>query len=169
MKWEAADWWRRGFSRSVPTLRRNETPDVDLGSARETLPMNPPITITNQDLDRLTLLVRNYHSSLTEALDVELARAAVVAQTEIAGDVVTMNSDVVYEDSATGSRRQVRVVYPKDANPDRGWVSILAPLGSALLGLRVGQSIDWQLPSGKRELTVVEVPYQPEANGEFAL
>lgn len=129
----------------------------------------PPITITNQDLRRLSQIVTTYESDTTEQLDIELSRAEVVSEREVARDVVTMNSDVVYEDSATGAQRQVRIVYPKDANADRGWVSVLAPLGSALLGLRVGQAIDWKLPSGTRQLRVVDVPYQPEANGDFTL
>lgn len=129
----------------------------------------PPITITSRDLLRLSQIVTSYPTQTTEQLDIELARADVVSEREIGHDVVTMNSDVVYEDSATGAQRRVRIVYPKDANVDRGWVSILAPLGVALLGLRVGQAIDWQLPNGTRHLRVIDVPYQPEANGDFTL
>lgn len=129
----------------------------------------PPITITTQDLQRLSQLVASYEADTTERLDDELARADVVSQQEVPADVVTMNSDVVYEDAVTGAQRQIRIVYPKDADVDRGWVSILAPLGSALLGLRVGQSIDWQLPNGTRQLRIIDIPYQPEANGDFAL
>jgi regulator of nucleoside diphosphate kinase len=80
-----------------------------------------------------------------------------------------MNSEVVYEDHTSGARRTVRVVYPKDADSSRGWVSVLAPIGSALLGLRVGQQIVWNVPSGARRISVVEIRYQPEANGEFHL
>lgn len=127
------------------------------------------ITLTNQDLQRLSQVVSNYDTNTTELLDMELARAEVVSQKEIARDVVTMNSDVVYEDSATGTQRQIRIVYPKDADADRGWVSILAPLGLALLGMRVGQTVDWELPSGTRQLRVVDVPYQPEAAGDYTL
>jgi regulator of nucleoside diphosphate kinase len=127
------------------------------------------ITLTNQDLQRLSQVVSNYDTNTTELLDMELARAEVVSQKEIAQDVVTMNSDVVYEDSATGTQRQVRIVYPKDADADRGWVSILAPLGLALLGMRVGQTVNWELPSGTRQLRVVSVPYQPEAAGDYTL
>jgi regulator of nucleoside diphosphate kinase len=129
----------------------------------------PPITITDNDLQRLAQLIINYDAEKTEQLDAELARAEVVSQHEIGRDVVTMNSDVVYEDTATGAHRQVRIVYPKDADAERGWISVLAPLGSALLGLRVGQTIDWQVPSRTRHLRVVDVPYQPEANGDYTL
>jgi regulator of nucleoside diphosphate kinase len=129
----------------------------------------PPITITTRDLQRLSQLITSHETSATEQLDIELARAEVVSEREVASDVVTMNSDVLYEDSTTGAQRQIRIVYPKDADADRGWVSILAPLGSALLGLRVGQTIDWQVPNGTRHLRVLGVPYQPEANGDFTL
>jgi regulator of nucleoside diphosphate kinase len=78
-----------------------------------------------------------------------------------------MNSEVVYEDCATGVRRTVRVVFPKDADPARHHVSVLAPIGSALLGLKVGQQIEWQLPAGRRRISVVEIRYQPEAAGDF--
>jgi regulator of nucleoside diphosphate kinase len=129
----------------------------------------PPITVTDIDLQRLARLITNQDSEAADVLDAELARADVVPQNEIAGDVVTMNSEVSYEDLATGLRRQVRIVYPQEADPDRGWVSVLAPLGSALLGLRVGQTIDWHMPNGVRRLLIVAVPYQPEANGDFTL
>jgi regulator of nucleoside diphosphate kinase len=72
-------------------------------------------------------------------------------------DVVTMEREVVYEDCETRSRRTVRIVFPHDANPSEGKVSALAPIGSALLGLRVGQSIEWPVARGKRRFRVVEV------------
>jgi regulator of nucleoside diphosphate kinase len=77
-----------------------------------------------------------------------------------------MNSRVVFEDEQTGERREVTLVYPREADIDAGKISILVPVGSALLGLRVGQSIDWTLPGGqKRRYRVIAVPYQPEAEG----
>ncbi|MGE0872486.1 MAG: GreA/GreB family elongation factor [Kofleriaceae bacterium] len=90
-------------------------------------------------------------------LDWELHRAEIVEQRSVSPDVVTMNSEVVYEDCATGARLTVRLVYPKDADAGRGWISVLAPIGSALLGLKVGQQIDWQLPAGQKRLVVVEI------------
>jgi regulator of nucleoside diphosphate kinase len=80
-----------------------------------------------------------------------------------------MNSDVTYEELLSGVQRTVRVVYPDKADAARGWISVLAPLGSALLGLRVGQEIEWRMPSGMRRVRVLAVPYQPEANGGFDL
>jgi regulator of nucleoside diphosphate kinase len=131
--------------------------------------INHDLVITDLDLERLAPVLDRYDSPLTEMLDWELHRATVVSQQAIAPDVVTMNSDVIYEDSATGARRSVRVVFPKDADAGRGHVSVLAPIGSALLGLKVGQRIDWPFPKGPRTLTVVEISYQPEAAGDYHL
>lgn len=129
----------------------------------------PEIIVTTQDFERLQRLVACTSNSAAERLDAELARARLVAQTEVPADVVTMNSDVVYEDTGSGERRTVRLVYPKDAEAERGWVSVLAPVGAALLGLRQGQAIDWPVPRGTRRLRVLAVPYQPERHGHFTL
>lgn len=129
----------------------------------------PPLTITDQDFERLQELLSGYRTPAAEYLDAELARAKVVSQDDVPSEIVTMNSDVLYEDTASHAQRLVRVVYPKDANADRGWVSVLAPLGSALLGLRVGQEIDWRMPGGVRRVRVLAVPYQPEAAGDLTL
>ena len=129
----------------------------------------PEIIVTTQDFERLQRLVACTESTAAERLDAELARAQLVAPTEIPADVVTMNSNVVYEDQGSGEQRAVRLVYPNDAEAERGWVSVLAPVGSALLGLRQGQEIDWPTPRGTRRLRVVAVPYQPESHGHFAL
>ncbi|MEO8845591.1 MAG: nucleoside diphosphate kinase regulator [Kofleriaceae bacterium] len=130
--------------------------------------IEPDIVITDLDRQRL-LSVLDHYASAADALDWELHRATIVPHGLVAADVVTMNSDVVYEDCATGARRAVRVVYPQYADASHSRVSVLAPVGSALLGLKVGQQIDWELPSGRRSVFVVEVRYQPEANGDFHL
>lgn len=124
------------------------------------------ITITDTDLQRL-LPVLDLHGG--SALETELHRASVVAQQSVPADVVTMNSEVVYEDCSTFATRTVRVVYPKDADASRGRISVLAPIGSALLGLRVGQSIEWPVPTGTKRIRVVEIHYQPEACGDYEL
>lgn len=129
----------------------------------------PTIVVTDQDYDRLQRIIDGHDTANAERLDAELARAQVVSRGDVPEDVVTMNSDVVYEDTSSGNQRRVRVVYPQDADVERGWVSVLAPLGSALLGLRVGQVIDWRMPSGIRRLRIAAVPYQPEASGDSSL
>ena len=127
----------------------------------------PNIVVTAPDLERLQRVITGYANDDADQLDAELERAEVVAPEHVPSDVVTMNSDVVYEDVATGARRGIRVVYPDKADVERGWVSVLAPLGHALLGLRVGQEIQWRMPRGLRRLRIVAVPYQPEATGDY--
>lgn len=127
------------------------------------------IIVTDRDLDRLSQLLSHQASAAAEELEAELARAQVVPQREVPRDIVTMNSDVLYEDTTQAEQRQIRLVYPSHADLERGWISVLAPLGSALLGLRVGQTIEWRMPRGVRRLKVVGVPYQPEASGDFTL
>lgn len=127
------------------------------------------IIITNIDLQRLLPVLDVHDTAASEMLETELHRATIVDQRAIPADVVTMNSEVTYEDCTTSARRTVRIVYPKDANVVHGRVSVLAPIGSALLGLRVGQTIDWALPSGAKRIRVLEIAYQPEASGDFNL
>ncbi len=127
------------------------------------------IVITDLDLRRLLPVLDRYDTLVSESLDWELQRALIVKHDVVAADVVTMNSDVVYKDCTSGARRIVRVVYPRDADVRRGYVSVLAPIGSALLGLKVDQEIEWPFPTGLRRIAVVAVRYQPEANGDFHL
>ncbi|WNG57680.1 nucleoside diphosphate kinase regulator [Archangium gephyra] len=132
------------------------------------------IIVTETDLERLQRVIEQSsggrNATLAEMLDLELARAEVTSSQKIPPDVVTMNSTVVFEDEESGARREVTLCYPWDARSDEGRVSVLAPVGSALIGLSVGQSIDWPMPGGRtRTLRIVAVPYQPEAAGHFHL
>ncbi len=131
--------------------------------------ITPDIVVTSHDLQRLHQLIRNSQSAAVDRLDEELARARVVPPGEVAHDVVTMNSEVEFEDVISGTQRRIRLVYPEAADAANGRISILSPLGSALLGLRVGQEFDWMMPNGKRRVRVVNVPYQPEAGGDLEL
>jgi regulator of nucleoside diphosphate kinase len=78
----------------------------------------------------------------------ELSRAAVVPEERMPDNVVRMHSRVTYLDEHSGRRREVELVYPEEADLTRGKISVLAPVGSALLGLAEGQSIDWRFPRG---------------------
>jgi len=128
------------------------------------------ILVTEQDFERLALLIIHSHGPNALALEEELGRAEVVGQKEIPGDVVTMNSVVTFVSKDTNKETEIRLVYPKDADVTKGHVSVLAPVGVALLGLRVGQSIDWPMPNGQsRQLTVTGIKYQPEAQGDWEL
>ena len=129
----------------------------------------PPIIITRVDLQRLERLLNSLeeYGPGAEALEQELARAQVVGHDEVPAGVVTMNSRVHCREEASGKDYHLTLVYPQDAGGE-GRVSILAPVGSALLGLSVGQHIDWPAPGGKQlKLTLLAVEYQPEAAGEL--
>jgi regulator of nucleoside diphosphate kinase len=117
------------------------------------------IVVTNRDLALLRLLRDRAH------LESELERADIVDPREVPPDVVTMNSRVVFEDATTGNRTEVTIVFPQDADLERGRISVLAPVGTALLGLAEGDSIVWPFPDGSsRCLRVVQVTFQPEAD-----
>jgi regulator of nucleoside diphosphate kinase len=127
----------------------------------------PQIYLTQTDLDRLLALVEAQPGKHLEKLENELVRANVVPRGQIPEDVVTMNSKVIFENLTTHERREITLVYPEDADIDAGKISVLVPVGTALLGLRKGQSIDWELPGGTRQrYRIVDVPFQPEAAGE---
>jgi regulator of nucleoside diphosphate kinase len=115
------------------------------------------IIISDSDMQRLRAVIDVHQSVASDDLDAELHRALVVPQESMPADVVTMDRDVVYEDLDTQTQRRVRLVYPQHSDPKRGWVSVLAPIGSALLGLRVGQSIEWEVPTGRKRVRIVEV------------
>ena len=123
------------------------------------------IYLTQADLDRLFDLVETYSAGpgadRLQQFERELVRAVVVPRDEIPADIVTMNSRVVFEDETTGERREITLVYPKQADIASGKVSVLVPVGTALLGVRIGQSIDWELPNGaKHRYKVVAIPFQ---------
>lgn len=129
--------------------------------------MRHDLIITKTDLERLQPVLDQHDTPASDSLASELHRAVIVDPRAVPSDVVTMNSDVVYEDCATGVQRRVKVVFPKDADATRGQVSVLAPIGSALLGMSLGQTIEWQVPSGTKRIRVLEIRYQPEASGDF--
>ncbi|MCD5992155.1 nucleoside diphosphate kinase regulator [Pseudomonas sp. CDFA 602] len=132
---------------------------------------NPPsIILTRLDVQRLEQLIDSLDDTTpgVQALQAELDRAEeVVGHDEVPDGVVTMNSRVHCREEVSGKDYHLKLVYPKDAGGD-GTVSVLAPIGSALLGLQVGQHIDWPAPGGKTlKLTLLAVEYQPEAAGEY--
>lgn len=129
------------------------------------------IYITAVDKERIEKVVSDAEPSLNLAmLEEELARATVVSSEHISPDVVTMNSQVRFKDLSSQGEFEVILSYPSESGPRAGRVSVLAPVGTALLGLRVGDEIEWPLPSGRRRfLKVSAVPFQPEAAGQYHL
>jgi regulator of nucleoside diphosphate kinase len=104
-----------------------------------------------------------------EALADELARAEIVASREVQPDVVTMNSKVVLCDIDTLKEMTCTLVFPRDADINKGAISVLAPVGTAILGYSKGDVVEWPVPSGIRQFRIEEILYQPEAAGDFHL
>lgn len=133
------------------------------------------IVITELDRQRLIDLIldaqsKGYHGSIyLEKLRGELDRAQIVLPQEIPADVITMNSQVVLLDLDAREEETYTLVYPENADPSEGRVSILAPIGTAMLGYRVGDLFEWEVPAGKRRLKVEKVLFQPESAGNFDL
>lgn len=131
----------------------------------------PPITLSSLDLERIeTLLESPAYQRIpgAEALRAELARASILDPAEMPADVVTMNSTVQVVDENTKEEHQLTLVYPREADGDPGKVSVFAPVGSAILGLRVGDAIRWPMPGGRQAaLRIAAITYQPEAAGHL--
>lgn len=128
-----------------------------------TMMPRPPLTISEADFDRLYTLAndvrrRSPNPEIAEYLLDELERADQVPPEAMPADVVAMGSQVRYRDEATGRERTVTLVFPGVEDAATGAVSILTPVGAALIGMRPGARIDWTAPSGdQRILTVLEV------------
>jgi len=133
------------------------------------------IYMTEFDMKRLAKLIeeiqdsdsqdKNYIAKLQEELD----HAKVVASSDIPKDVITMNSKVCLVDQRTEKEEMYTLVFPQDADISQGKISVLAPIGTAMLGYRVGQVFQWKVPAGERTLRVKEILYQPEAAGDYHL
>ncbi|MBS0545063.1 MAG: nucleoside diphosphate kinase regulator [Proteobacteria bacterium] len=135
--------------------------------------MQPSIIVSSSDLERLEglLALPAFRSrSDLDGLRNELERADVREPQDMPADVITMNSRARFLEENTGREYELTLAYPKDADAEARRVSIFSPAGSALLGLSAGQVIDWKTPDGNAiRLQVLEVTWQPEANGQFDL
>ena len=133
------------------------------------------IFITEHDKYRLKeLLVRRSMSGGADGtrlgeLARELDRANVVAPRDNPKDVITMNSRFRLTDLDLQESFDYTLVFPEDANPDQDKVSVLAPIGTAVLGTRVGDVVEWPTPSGVRRLRLDEILFQPESSGNYVL
>lgn len=122
-------------------------------------------------MNRLQSLIEQLKSSREDinALRGELDQARVVPPADIPSDVITMNSKAQLRDLSNDELMTYTLVFPGKANADDGLISILAPIGTAMLGHRAGDEIEWHVPAGPIRLRVENVLYQPEANGHYHL
>ncbi len=132
------------------------------------------ISLTTFDLSRLRDVLKartnvGRDRDHLDSLEQELDRADVVDSSAIAPTVVTMNSQVRIEDVDSGVENVYTLVFPSDASIAEKKISILAPIGTALLGARVGSTINWPVPAGSRTVRIKDVLYQPEAAGDYHL
>jgi regulator of nucleoside diphosphate kinase len=133
------------------------------------------IFITEFDMERLRTLIddakrlNRHGSEYLEQLESELSRGILVPPTEVPADVVTMNTKVSLRDLDTNEEMIITLVFPRDADITQSKVSVLAPIGTAMLGYRIGDTFTWNVPDGVRRLQVEKVLYQPEASGDLHL
>jgi regulator of nucleoside diphosphate kinase len=133
------------------------------------------IYITDYDLTRLRELLQvgisfaERDRQSLETLQGELDRAHIVEPTAIPHDVVTMNSQVRLTDLETNEEQVYTLVFPSQANLEQRKLSVLAPIGTAILGYRVGDRVEWRVPGGLKNYRIEEVLYQPEAAGQYSL
>jgi regulator of nucleoside diphosphate kinase len=130
------------------------------------------IYITQTDMERLRSLIEIYNGQDTqylEHLEEELDKAQIVEPKNIPHDVITMNSVVRIKDLDNNEEKTFALVFPGKAKVAEKSISILAPVGTALIGYREGDIIEWKVPAGEKKLQVMEIVYQPERVGNYDL
>lgn len=133
------------------------------------------IYITEFDLHRLEELLEvagafTYRGrSDLKDLEEEVSRAQVVDPLKVPPTVITMNSRVKLRDLDTGEEMVFTLVFPREADIDRGRLSVISPVGTAILGYTEGDTIEWKVPSGRRRIKIEKILYQPEAAGDYHL
>jgi regulator of nucleoside diphosphate kinase len=133
------------------------------------------IYVTEPDYNRLSALIETTRErqgvdrEYLSKLEAELDRAEIVDAKEIPADVITMRSKVRLKDLVSGEANIYSLVFPTEADFSEGRISILAPIGTAILGYKRGDTIEWPVPSGLRRLKVDKILYQPEAAGNYEL
>jgi regulator of nucleoside diphosphate kinase len=136
--------------------------------------MNTSIMLTENDYNRLKLLLADLNRQSrgmqygAETLEEILDLAAVVQPRQVPANVVTMNSRVLFEDVHTGEKGTVTIAYPTEVDVSTRRISILSPMGAALIGEAEGAEVELPVPHGQtRRVRILDVLYQPEAEGEF--
>ena len=126
----------------------------------------PPITLIDKEAETLAdlaLAVQDRLPQVSELLLQEIERARICRPDKVPAGTVTMMSRVIFEDEGTGARREIQLVFPKDADAEAGRISILTPIGAGLIGMRAGNSIQWPDAGGRLHLLKILEVVQPEA------
>lgn len=137
--------------------------------------MKTDIIITELDYTRLCSIInvsrqkKSTEFKNIEVLGSEIKRAKKIDSKKITPDFITMNSLIEVSDLDTNRVMQLKLVYPNEADFKKGYISVLSPLGSALLGYKIGDTISFEVPKGEKSVRINKILYQPEANGEYAV
>lgn len=131
--------------------------------------MDKKIYITTNDfrhlketINNLRLLADALERESLNILEAELNRATIVEQNKVPGNVVTMNSVVCLMDIESEKKEIYKLVYPNDADIEENKISVLAPIGTAIIGYRAGDIVEWRVPAGARKILIKEIIHQPE-------
>lgn len=136
---------------------------------------NRQIYVTANDLKRLNELLAvaetfNYRDrNDLKSLETELQRAKIVESRNVPPTVVTMRTKLLFKDLDDGTQTEVTLVYPAEADINAGKISVISPIGTALLGYSKGDTIEWAVPAGIRRIKIMDILYQPEAAGAYDL
>jgi regulator of nucleoside diphosphate kinase len=136
--------------------------------------MEDKILITINDYQRLNGLIqfsslKDKMPEIVNNLNNKFKTAKMLPQDRILGNVITMNSRVLLKEISQGRHAKVTITYPQDADGREGKISVFSPIGLALLGRQVGDSVSWKVPSGIGHFEIIKIIYQPEAVGHYHL
>jgi len=137
--------------------------------------MRTQLQISNLDYQRLINLLQKIKTTMKddlhniETLEAEIEKAKRIEPRKMKTNVVTINSDVEVTDEDTGRLMKFKLVYPDEADFKTGKLSVLSPLGCALIGYSEGDVVEFRVPAGSKKVKIGKILYQPEAEGEFSL
>lgn len=131
---------------------------------------SPPSARVLTELDHIRISKLLKHPGMAFAVELEsvIANAELVSSYQVRAGLVTMNSQVLIADDQTGDERTLTLCYPPDTDPNTGFVSVLSPVGTGLLGLTEGQIAHWAAPNGTpASAKILKVLFQPEDSGDY--
>ena len=130
--------------------------------------LQPARVLTELDHVRISKLLKHPGMAFAAELESVLDNAELVSSYDVQASLVTMNSRVLIADDFLGEERTLTLCYPPDADPKTGFVSVLSPVGTALLGLAEGQMAHWSAPNGEQaSARILKVVFQPEESGDY--